>query len=202
MVCFNHEVLPCSLFPLWICKSAGMDSIVSTAEIHIASAGPKLIAGLAWEVSARWSARWNARSCLLPQLTFMEEVFHSPLHFMASEIDFLSPPEELGTCLEPMDTLNCRMVSDIPSGEQHLLTFKNIQTTVNASIWTTTRAIGLRHWQSPGSFGFTIAVLAFASRLQIGIELPGQHLVGGGMSSIGCTVGSVLKSQGSIFVRG
>ena len=53
----------------------------------------------------------------------MEEVFHSPLYFMAGEIDFLSPPEELGTHPEPMDTLNCRVVSDIPSGEQCLLAF-------------------------------------------------------------------------------
>ena len=75
----------------------------------------------------------------------MEEVFHSPLHFMAGEIDFLSPPEELGMRLEPMDTLNCRMISDISSGEQRLLTFKNIWTTVNAGIQTGTRAIGLRH---------------------------------------------------------
>ena len=79
----------------------------------------------------------------------MEEVFHSPLHFMAGEIDFLSPPEELGMHPEPMDTSNCRMVSDIPSGEQRLLAFKNIWTTVNASIWTGTRAIGLHHRQSP-----------------------------------------------------
>ena len=34
-----------------------MDSIVSTAKILSAGASPELIAGLAWEVSARWSAR-------------------------------------------------------------------------------------------------------------------------------------------------
>ena len=38
-------------------QECGMDSIVATAKIHSASAGPKLIAGLAWEVGARWSAR-------------------------------------------------------------------------------------------------------------------------------------------------